>query len=248
MKTDFVANASHELRTPIAAIRIAFDTLHEIYREDPEQAEKCFAIVDGHLGRLQEMLSDLLDLSRVEVEDAKPQLTLLRAVDLFTPVRATLGAMAQKKLVELVLGDPAHDDLEFVGDKRLLNLILKNLVENSIKFTPAGGRVTASLSIEREPSPGRIILSVSDNGCGIPPEHLDRVFERFYQVDAARSGGAGRGTGLGLAIVKHAALGFGGKVDLQSTVGVGTTIRVTFPKLELPTESPSEEEESEVTP
>ena len=125
--------------------------------------------------------------------------------------------------------------------------MLKNLVENSIKFTPPGGRVTVSLSVEPA-APGAdgqgideqgadgkaddevVVLSVSDSGIGIPPEHLDRVFERFYQVDAARSGAGGRGTGLGLAIVKHAVAGLGGTVRLQSEVGKGTTVTCLLPQ------------------
>ncbi|MGD0387535.1 MAG: ATP-binding protein, partial [Tepidisphaeraceae bacterium] len=112
-------------------------------------------------------------------------------------------------------------------DTRLVYLVLKNLVENSIKFTPSGGRVTVSF----QQSPGPIVtLTVADTGIGIAPEHIERVFERFYQVDAARSGSAGRGTGLGLAIVKHAVHALGGTVRLQSAVGAGTTVTCEFPQ------------------
>jgi two-component system phosphate regulon sensor histidine kinase PhoR len=118
-----------------------------------------------------------------------------------------------------------------------LNLMLKNLVENGIKYTPPGGIVTVSLSQVNGETPGAL-LTVSDTGIGIAPEHIDRVFERFYQVDSARSGSAGRGTGLGLAIVKHAVLALGGTVKLESTVGAGTTVSCTFPQREMPQAQP----------
>lgn len=229
MKTDFVANASHELRTPMAAIRIAFETLQEVYEEDPGQSSRCIAVLDAQLKRLEEMLNDLLDLSRVESPDLRPHLQQVNAGQVLAPLRNTLGPMARQKLVELVIGDPATDAAEFASDGRLLGLILKNLLENAIKFTPPGGRVTCSIGVNAESRPGRVVMTVSDTGLGIPPEHIDRVFERFYQVDPARSGSAGRGTGLGLAIVKHAVHALGGTVKLESEVGVGTTVTCDLP-------------------
>jgi two-component system phosphate regulon sensor histidine kinase PhoR len=143
-----------------------------------------------------------------------------------------MGAVARQKNVDLRLGDgDPKTPTEILTDSRLINLVLKNLVENSIKFTPASGRVTVSVH-QAQPSggaDGMVTITVSDTGIGIAPEHLDRVFERFYQVDSARSGSAGRGTGLGLAIVKHAVHALGGEVGLQSTVGVGTTVICEFP-------------------
>ena len=265
MKTDFVANASHELRTPIAAIKIAFETLREVYADDATQTERCMQVIDGHLRRLEEMLRDLLDLSRVENPNLNPHVKRVKTNDVMAHVRSSLGPMARQKLVELVLGDAAGGGgrdpaapTEFLGDERLLNLVLKNLVENSIKFTPAGGSVTVTLrraeranadvpanadapasgvaAADGEPAADgglpTVLLTVRDTGIGIPPEHLDRVFERFYQVDAARSGSAGRGTGLGLAIVKHAIAALGGWVQVESTVGHGTTVTCALPQVE----------------
>ena len=227
MKADFVANASHELRTPIAAIKIAFETLREVYAEDPRQAERCLTIIEGHMTRLEEMLRDLLDLSRVESAEMRPYLRELSSGDLFASLRATMGPLARTKGVELRLED--DEPVHFAGDERLLNLVLKNLVENSVKFTPPGGTVTVTVREEGGPA-GKLTLAVSDTGIGIPPEHMDRVFERFYQVDAARSGSAGRGTGLGLAIVKHAVHALGGTVQIRSAVGRGTTVTCTLPR------------------
>jgi two-component system, OmpR family, phosphate regulon sensor histidine kinase PhoR len=225
MKTDFVANASHELRTPITAIKIAFETLSDTFGDDPEQAKKCMGVIDGNLRRLEEMLRDLLDLSRVEGPENEPAAVTVKSADLFSAIRATMQPVAQQKLVELAFDEPLPP--QFVSDGRLLNLILKNLVENGIKYTPTGGKVTISLTQSDE---GAVVLRVIDTGIGIAPEHIDRVFERFYQVDSARSGSAGRGTGLGLAIVKHAVLALGGNVKLESTVGVGTTVTCVFPQ------------------
>lgn len=235
MKADFVANASHELRTPIAAIKIAFETLRDVYGEDPHQTERCLAIIDGHMTRLEEMLRDLLDLSRVESAEIKPYLRELSSSELFTSLRATMGLLARQKGVELHM-DEDGEPVRFASDERLLNLVLKNLVENSIKFTPAGGSVTVTITEapggggDPEDGRGELTLTVADTGIGVPPEQLDRVFERFYQVDAARSGSAGRGTGLGLAIVKHAVHALGGTVQLRSTVGRGTTVTCTVPQ------------------
>jgi two-component system phosphate regulon sensor histidine kinase PhoR len=229
MKTDFVANASHELRTPIAAIKIAFETLTEVYREDPEQTQRCVDIIAGHLKRLEEMLGDLLDLSRVEAPDVEPSLQHVNVDELFDSLRQAMETMARQKLVELAFNEsPRKKPDRFISDPRLLNLVLKNLIENAIKFTPAGGKVSIDL-VDEENS--HVSLVVADTGIGIPREHLERVFERFYQVDPARSGSSGRGTGLGLAIVKHAVNALDGTVDLQSTAGVGTTVTCRLPQL-----------------
>jgi two-component system phosphate regulon sensor histidine kinase PhoR len=228
MKTDFVANASHELRTPIAAIKAAFETLQEVHTQDPEQTGRCISIIAGHIQRLEDMLADLLDLSRVESADLKPQVGPIPPHEVFATLRQTLGPLARQKGVQLSLGE-RDEPIEFESDKRLLDLILKNLVENSIKFTPAGGTVSVSVRAESQPR-NAVSITVSDTGIGIPTEHLERVFERFYQVDAARSGSSGRGTGLGLAIVKHAINALGGEVRLASTVGKGTTVTCVFPQ------------------
>ena len=225
MKSDFVANASHELRTPIAAIKMAFETLSEVLHEDPEQTKWCIGVIDGHIRRLEDMLQDLLDLSRVEDHSIDPNLNPVKLDELFAVMRATLGPIAKQKGVELVFTSDSERN-EFPSDQRLLSLVLKNLIENSIKFTPAGGKVAVTTTDHLD---GGFTLSVSDTGIGIPPEHVDRVFERFYQVEQARTGSAGRGTGLGLAIVKHAVHGLGGTVSLSSEVGKGTTISCRFP-------------------
>ena len=250
MKADFVANASHELRTPLSAIKIAFETLVEVYRdEDETHAARCVEIIEGHLRRLEEMLRDLLDLSRVEQADLKPHIERVRAAEAMASLRSTMGSPARRKGVELTFADAG--DLEFPTDRRLFDLIAKNLVENGVKYTPAGGSVAVRLESHELPPEAaalhahlidgggehayrEIVLTVADTGVGIPPEHLDRVFERFYQVDPARTGTGGtttRGTGLGLAIVKHAAHALGGTVRIDSEAGAGTTVRCVLPQV-----------------
>ena len=232
MKTDFVANASHELRTPISAIKVAFETLRDVLQPDDNPlVGRCITIIDGHLRRLEEMLRDLLDLSRVENADLKPNLAPVRSADLIAMLRTTWLPAAHDKGIELDLPEPA-ESIEFTSDRRLLDLILKNLVENALKFTPSGGRVTVTFERRDQKDRSEVLMSVSDTGCGIPDEHKERVFERFYQVDSARSGAAGRGTGLGLAIVKHAVHAMAGQIQLQSKVGSGTTITCVLPPLE----------------
>jgi two-component system phosphate regulon sensor histidine kinase PhoR len=230
MKTDFVANASHELRTPIAAIKIAMETLRDVYGDDANQTERCVNIIDGHVKRLEEMLRDLLDLSRLESPDAEPKLADVKPWDLFAVVRSTMGPSAREKGVELRFSDDPITPDSFHSDERLLHLVLKNLVENSIKFTPPGESITVAILAVESPDHPAVKVSVADTGIGIPPEHRDRVFERFYQVDSARSGTAGRGTGLGLAIVKHAIAALGGTVKLESVVGKGTTVTCLLPQ------------------
>jgi two-component system phosphate regulon sensor histidine kinase PhoR len=233
MKTDFVANASHELRTPLSAISAAFETLRDVYTEDPEQSSRCIAIIAEHLRRLEEMLRDLLDLSRVESPDLKPHVAPLKLPELVAQLRATMGPMARQKAVQLDFSTSggAVPDVQFRSDRRLVDLVLKNLIDNAIKFTPAGGKITVNLAHANGGPNGTVLLEVRDTGIGIPPEHRQRVFERFYQVDTARSASAGRGTGLGLAIVKHAVHALGGSVELTSAVGVGTTVTCTLPSL-----------------
>jgi signal transduction histidine kinase/PAS domain-containing protein len=235
MKTDFVANASHELRTPVAAIQVAFETLREVYLEDPKQMVRCEQVIEGNLKRLGDILGDLLDLSRVENADLEPQYAPIVFEDLFALLETTIGPVAGEKGVNLVCA-PGHPET-LLGDRRLLDLVLKNLVDNAIKFTPTGGTVTISLAQASTDDghhglrPG-VIMSVTDSGIGIAPEFHDRIFERFFQVGQGRTAGVRRGTGLGLAIVRHAVHAMGGRIHVQSDLGQGTSMICEFPQPE----------------
>ncbi len=222
VKTEFVANASHELRTPLATIRAAVDSIPDA---EGDELGDISAILDRHVGRLEQMTNDLLDLHRVERRDRQLRIEQISLGALAAWARETwIPAGEVKDLTVQVRTD--HPAVAIDTDTALVRLILQNLLDNALKFTPPGGEIACEL---RSTDRG-VQMEVCDTGCGIPAEHLGRVFERFFQVDVARSGSdAARGTGLGLAIVKHAAERLGGAVSLRSDPGEGTTVTVTLP-------------------
>jgi len=225
VKAEFVANASHELRTPLATIRAAIDSMSGLAPDDREAAEKFLAILDRQVARLEEMTQDLLDLHRVESARRPFRAEPIHLGRLAKWVQTTLTEPAAEKDVTLAV-ECADPSFELYAAEPLLQLILQNLVDNGIKFTGAGGRVECSLDAAGH----EVTLRVADNGIGISPDIQDRVFERFFQADPARSNDVrGRGTGLGLAIVKHAAERLGARVGLDSTPGRGTTVTVVVP-------------------
>ena len=236
MKTDFVANASHELRTPLASIRAAVETIQESGLEDEALVKRCLNIIGGHVLRLQLLVQDLLDLSRTEDPRALVRFEPISLDDLRESLMTLFGHIAAARKLDLRF--EAAPGVHFVrGDERLVMLIVKNLVDNSLKFT-AAGHITvrwkrgAAATLARSPAGNpavEVVLEVQDTGCGIAPEDRQRVFERFYTVNRSR-GGSDRGTGLGLAIVKHAVAAMGGTVWLESEPGKGTTIRCSWPE------------------
>jgi two-component system phosphate regulon sensor histidine kinase PhoR len=221
VRREFVANASHELRTPIASIHSAAETLVGGVASDPVTRERFLGIIARNATRLKNLVDDLLDLSKLESRTFNVPLrpTLVAAV-----VRSTfnaLGEAADKKQIRLVQRvDPA---LEAQADPQALEHVLTNLVENAIRYCPSGSEVTISTEL----SGTSMRLLVADNGPGIPEEHLSRLFERFYRVDAGRSRELG-GTGLGLAIVKHWVEVMNGEVGVSSRPGHGSTFSVSL--------------------
>ena len=225
MKAEFVANASHELRTPLATIRAATEALTDA-GGDPRAVAKVAAILQRHITRLEQMTNDLLNLHLAEVPGTQPNLTNVSPASLVARIREDHAGPARSRQIELTVSTDS-EDFVFASDTTLLQLIVDNLLDNALKFTPAGGKVTAALTSDAD----NVTLKVTDTGCGIPPEIQDRVFERFFQARASRSGdAAGRGTGLGLAIVKHATDRLGGEVTLESHPNEGTTVTVTLPR------------------
>ena len=225
MKAEFVANASHELRTPLATIRAAVDSLASADPSDAASVRDLTAILDRHTRRLEQMTMDLLDLH--VVESGKKELVVGDIV-LGSLVEWADGHFAVKASDKGVTLDLSAPDPGFVlkSDRKLIELVLQNLLDNAIKFTPAGGRVECRM----EPQGGQARFHVSDTGCGISTQDQPRVFDRFFQADTSRSGDTRvRGTGLGLAIVKHAAERLDARVTLQSEVGKGTTVTVLVP-------------------
>ena len=227
MKAEFVANASHELRTPLATIRAAVDSLAFAGTDDPEAFAKCLDILNRHILRLENMTNDLLDLNIAETHRARLHQEDIPVDSLGAWVRSHFATQAREKSVELIV-DAQPPGQTFRGDRRLLELIVQNLVHNAIKYTPAKGRVECLIATSSEA--GNLAIRVGDTGCGIRPQDKPRIFERFFQADPARSGDSTvRGTGLGLAIVKHACERLGARITIDSEVGRGTCVTVTVP-------------------
>jgi two-component system phosphate regulon sensor histidine kinase PhoR len=230
LKTDFVANASHELRTPVASIRAAAETLAGGAWEDPAMRERLIGMIAQHSERLEELVRDLLDLSQLESPAGQARAGAVTGSEVARGLVEMFEEQARARNLRLSMEfDPRLERMW--TDARLLNLVLRNLVENAVKFAYEGttvrvvGEVDAGASREgRAGARFRVI----DCGIGIPVAIQSRIFERFFQADAARSG-RGRGTGLGLAIVKHAVRVLGGTVEVESVWKEGTEMRVVLP-------------------
>ncbi|MFN0011876.1 MAG: sensor histidine kinase [Phycisphaerales bacterium] len=239
MRTDFVANASHELRTPVSAIKIAADTLLDGAKDDPAMTDRLLGMVSAHASRLDEMVRDLMDLSRLESTDMPMRPGELDLDELRAALASTFEpALRQRRLQIAFELDPRLDWA--TTDPRLIQLVLRNLVDNATKYAREQTtiRVLARLLDAATPAPGTgttdgprtARFEVIDRGIGIPLSQQERVFERFFQADPARTGStSGRGTGLGLAIVKHAARALGGRVGIDSIWGQGTTVWMEAP-------------------
>jgi two-component system phosphate regulon sensor histidine kinase PhoR len=224
VRTEFVANVSHELRTPLTAIQGYLETLLSGALEEREHARRFLEIVFRHTERLGRLLNDLTDLSNIELGRVALRFEPVRLDEVVDSVLAIIAPKAEAGRVTLVTDVPSG--LPAVNaDRDRLAQILINLVDNAVKYTPAGGRVTARA---RETAPAAVEVSVADTGVGIPAADLPRITERFYRVDKARSRELG-GTGLGLAIVKHLVLAHGGELAIASVEGQGTTVRFTLP-------------------
>lgn len=222
VRREFVANASHELRTPAAGIKALAEALQMGALHDPEKGPRFVAQIVEAADRLTAILDDMLTLTRVERGQQlfKPEKVNVRR--LAEEIGEQLRLKAEEKQISLEIAVAAQDTVW--ADPEGLHTVLLNLVDNALKYTPANGRVI----IEGRANSQGYELSVSDTGIGIPAEHLPRIFERFYRVDKARDRASG-GTGLGLAIVKHIVEAHKGRVDVRSTPGQGSTFTVYFP-------------------
>ncbi|WP_043597218.1 cell wall metabolism sensor histidine kinase WalK [Frigoribacterium sp. MEB024] len=222
MRRDFVANISHELKTPIGAVGLLAEAL-ESASADPEQVRHFAARLTREAGRLGRLTQDIIELSRLQATDA---LETSDSVDVRTVVdtavdRNRVGAEARG--IDLVVRGGKHAHV--IGDQAMLVTAVDNLVANAINYSPDGSRVGIGATVD---TGGVVEVSVTDQGYGIPDDELDRVFERFYRVDPARSRRTG-GTGLGLAIVKHVVQNHGGDVRVWSQVGKGSTFTLRLP-------------------
>jgi two-component system phosphate regulon sensor histidine kinase PhoR len=222
VRREFVANASHELQTPITAIRALAETLHAGAKDDPAVADRFLADLERQADRLGTLVADLMDLAAVESGEGRLLPTPVRVADVARAVAAQLTSAAEQRGVSCELD--ISPELIVSADWSALRSILTNLLDNAVKYTERGGRT----GIRADRRDGRIAITVWDTGIGIPSEDLPRIFERFYRVDKARSRELG-GTGLGLAIVKHLAEALGGEIRVVSTLGQGSEFTVLLP-------------------
>ena len=221
VRQEFLSNVSHELRTPLTAIIAFVETLENGAMKDPESSQRFLSIIRKNASRMHGLIDDILELTAIEGGNVR-----LRAapVELYTVVEEVCASFAAKATAQNVtLENNVPPEVMVYADERRLEQMLTNLIDNGIKFSREHGTVTISY----EPGARDKIL-VQDNGDGIPAQHLERLFERFYRVDRARSRDMG-GTGLGLAIVKHLALLHGGEVTVTSELGKGTTFTIHLP-------------------
>lgn len=224
VRKDFVANVSHELRTPLTAIQGFAETLLNGGLEDQENNRRFIEIIRNHARRLARLTDDLLELSKIEAGKLPMDLQSIDATDLIVPVIELAQNIALKKGVSLDFIIPPEGFPTFKGDVGLLREVLRNLLDNAIQYTDPNGRV--EVSTERKGS--SVIFTVADTGTGIPQAEHNRIFERFYRVDAAHSREAG-GTGLGLAIAKHIVEAHGGQIWVESEIGRGSKFHFSIP-------------------
>lgn len=223
-REEFVANVSHELRTPLSLIKGYVETLLDGAQNNPEVAERFLKIIERNANRLDLLIQDLLTISALESGRMKLELSAVGMHALAEKVFTDLHSKAENKSMTLVNELP---EIITQGDLNRLDQVLTNLVDNAIKYGRAEGSVTVG---GRKLDDGKLEIFVRDDGPGIPPEALDRVFERFYRVDKARSRDQG-GTGLGLSIVKHIVHAHGGEVWAESEPGKGATFFFTVPAM-----------------
>lgn len=222
VRQEFLSNVSHELRTPLTSIVALAETLETGALEDPENNRRFLAIIQKNAARMHRLIDDILELSAIEAGNVRLQPESIQLCSLVEDVIASVSASAASRNVQLI-NLVSRENYVFADPHRLMQM-LTNLIDNAIKFNREGGSV--SISFKRNDTDR---ISVEDTGEGIPSHHLDRLFERFYRVDRARSRELG-GTGLGLAIVKHLAKSHGGEVSVTSQFGQGSKFEIELPR------------------
>ncbi|MDQ3139158.1 MAG: ATP-binding protein [Pseudomonadota bacterium] len=235
MRVDFVANASHELRTPLATLLGFVETLQEDEAaEDKKTRSRFLKIMFDEARRMQRLVDDLISLSRIEAERFTLPRESVPLLPLIEDVRRSSATMLEEKQSAIVVEGSAREPVA-LGDSAQLLQLITNLIVNALKYGRPGTPVTVRFE---DAGPDMLRMSVIDRGEGIAPEHLPRLTERFYRVDAGRSRAVG-GTGLGLAIVKHIVGRHRGRLDIRSKVGEGTAVRVYLPRAETADFKPS---------
>jgi two-component system, OmpR family, phosphate regulon sensor histidine kinase PhoR len=231
MRADFIANASHEMRTPLASLRAFVETLQGPARDDPVARERFLRLMASQAERMTRLIDDLLSLSRVEMRVHLPPRGLVELNETAAYVCQSLEPVAEGVGISLTL--KRSDQIARIrGEREEIVQVLQNLIQNAIKYGREGGHVAVSVGRERPrgAAGGKVWVSVSDDGPGIAPVHLPRLTERFYRVNVASSREKG-GTGLGLAIVKHILNRHRGEIKIASKLGSGSTFTVRFDEL-----------------
>jgi two-component system phosphate regulon sensor histidine kinase PhoR len=225
MRRDFVANVSHELRTPLAAVLAATETLQGGALDNPESAREFLRIIERNVQRLQRLLEDVLELSRIEARELRLAVEPLDPGPAAQTVLGMFVHQAERKRISLRVDLPPTLG-RVAADRSAFEHILSNLVDNAVKYCPEGATVT----VRAVPEASMVRITVADTGPGIDRKHLPRLFERFYRVDSGRSREVG-GTGLGLSIVKHLVEAMGGSVSVESDLGKGAVFMFTLPRV-----------------
>ncbi|HZK04644.1 MAG TPA: ATP-binding protein [Actinomycetaceae bacterium] len=221
-RRDFVANVSHELKTPVGAIGLLAETVEE-HADEPDVVARFSKQMKREATRLATLVQEIIDLSRLQEPDALKESTIVDVDDVIAEAMDRVRVEAESHSITLVRG--GTEDLQVLGNENLLTTAVRNLLENAIHYSPDKSKVSVGVRA----SDGIVKIAVVDQGIGIPSEAHDRVFERFYRVDSARSRATG-GTGLGLSIVKHIAADHGGEVTLWSKPGRGSTLTLEIPQ------------------
>lgn len=226
MRRNFVSNVSHELRTPLTSIQGFAETLLNPMVKDPNEIKKFLQIIQRHAARLGRIIEDILALSRIERDTETNQIEL--KVENLKPVLNNAVELCQFKADKknIVIQIDCSNQLQAAIDPYLLEQAVVNLVDNAIRYSEEKQSILVSARLENL----EVLIGVKDNGPGIPEKHVDRIFERFYRVDKARSREQG-GTGLGLAIVKHISIAHKGRVEVKSKVGLGSEFTIHLPAL-----------------
>lgn len=222
IRRDFVANVSHELKTPIGALNLLAEAVGEA-RDEPEAVERFSARMQTESERLTRLVQQIIDLSRLQNDTLSTDATTVKVGELVAEACEHSATEAEGKHIRLLTS--VQPELLVQGDRAQLHAAVSNLVENAVTYSPEGSRV----AVTAEEYEGDVRISVTDHGVGIPESELDRIFERFYRVDPARARTSG-GTGLGLSIVKHVAASNGGTVEVWSEPGSGSTFTLVLPE------------------
>lgn len=238
VRRDFVANVSHELKTPVGALSLLAETVLSA-ADDPEQVRHFAERMQMEASRLSSLIQDVIDLSRLQSDDPMTRAEVVSVDELISRAMDEVRTLAVSHEIELITGEDSQ--AEIYGDRGQLLTALRNLLTNAIAYSPSKTRV----AISSRAADGIVDIAVKDQGIGIPGHDLDRIFERFYRVDQARSRGTG-GTGLGLAIVKHVCQNHGGECTVWSEVNTGSTFTLRLPAYDPTTGSAREPQQLEV--